>query len=88
MSKPPPLDVVVEWRRRTAGALANLFDAAAVVSAAGGRRCPVEEVEQTVAMAQRNGKPCQPRRGPERPLKPAEDPTVPADRDHLELLAI
>lgn len=45
-------------------------------------RCE-EEAGHAVVMAQRDAKPCQPRRGPERPLKPAEDPMVPTGRDHL-----
>ncbi|KAM0866838.1 hypothetical protein ACQ4PT_042381 [Festuca glaucescens] len=39
-------------------------------------------------MAQHDGKPYQPRRGPERPPQPAEDPAAPADGvDHLAMVA-
>uniref|UniRef100_A0ACD5ZE33 Uncharacterized protein n=1 Tax=Avena sativa TaxID=4498 RepID=A0ACD5ZE33_AVESA len=39
-------------------------------------------------MAQHDGKPYQPRRGPERPPQPAEDPAAPADAvDHLAMVA-
>uniref|UniRef100_A0ACD6AC90 Uncharacterized protein n=1 Tax=Avena sativa TaxID=4498 RepID=A0ACD6AC90_AVESA len=39
-------------------------------------------------MAQHDGKPYQPRRGPERPPQPAEDPAAPTDAvDHLAMVA-
>jgi hypothetical protein len=43
-----------------------------------------EEVGQGVE--KRDGRQCRPRRGPERPLKSVDDPTVPAGVDYLELV--